>query len=254
MLPGLPGPAMFEGELRIRRGQERATELYMTSSVTILLVDEEPILRRATALLLTGRGGEVSAVATLGEAIALTEQRIFDVAVIDVPVRGPSPGEIREQIRERGLLPRRLVVCLCAPPDRCEAEPFTAILSKPYVFEHLIAAVFGSRGRQRRPARADVFHEPRGAGLSRATRAKRICIAPSALAPAHHRLARMVFAANAEEAATSVELAGSGPASRLRGRRREAGAARAMATDSRRSLSTTFRGPRRAARARRGRE
>jgi CheY-like chemotaxis protein len=207
----------------------------MTSSVTILLVDEEPLLRRATALMLTGRGGEVSAVATLGEAIALTERRIFDVAVIDVPARGPSPGEIVELIRKRGLLPRRLVVCLCVSLDRCEAQPFTAILFKPYVFEHLIAAVFGPSRRQRRPARAEVSREVRASRLSRTARAKRIFIASSALAP-------------------PVDLGSHGLCSRLRGRQRPTGAPRAVTTDSRRSPSMTFRGPQRAARARRGRE
>lgn len=207
----------------------------MTSSVTILLVDEEPLLRRATALMLTGRGGEVSAVATLGEAIALTERRIFDVAVIDVPVRGPSPGEIVEQIRKSGLLPRHLVVCLCVSLDRHEAQPFTTILFKPYVFEHLITAVFGPSRRQRRPARSDVFREARAGRLSRTARAKRIFLASSVLA-------------------LPVDLGSHGPASRLRGRQRQTGAARAVDTDSRRSPSMTFRGPRRAARARRGRE
>jgi DNA-binding response OmpR family regulator len=237
----------------------------MTSSVTILLVDEEPILRRATALMLTDRGGEVSAVATLGEAVALTERRIFDVAVIDVPARGPSPEQILEQFREHGVLPRRVVVCACSPLERGDAEPTAAVISKPYMFEHLLAAVFGPRRRRRRAARAadvsgvasasGVFATARAGGSSRPDWTQRTGAA-SALGPIPRRLAHAPSPNEdtVEEASLALDFASSGRASRLRGRRRSAGAARAQARDCRRALSMTFRGSRRAARARRGRE
>jgi DNA-binding response OmpR family regulator len=126
----------------------------MTSAPTILLVDEEPLLRRATALLLTNRGGRVSSVATLAEAVVLTGEQLFDVAVLDVSPEGPSAAVMLGLLRARGLLPRRFVVCLPGAPQ--EENDFTVVLQKPYPFDTLVAAVFGPE-RARRPARSGVF-------------------------------------------------------------------------------------------------
>ena len=125
----------------------------MTFAVTILLVDEEPLLRRATALLLAERGGKVSAVATMGEAVALAQENVFDVTIIDVGPGGPSPAELLQQLREQGVMPGRLVVCACPPLPSREPPPFTAVIQKPYAFERLLAAVFSAS----RPARSGVF-------------------------------------------------------------------------------------------------
>ena len=126
----------------------------MTSALTILLVDEEPILRSATALLLTNRGGRVSPAATLAEAILLASERSFDVAILDVSPEGPSAAVMVGVLRERGLLPQRFVVCVPAGPH--EAADFTVTLRKPYRFERLLEAVFGP-GRARPQSRSGVF-------------------------------------------------------------------------------------------------
>jgi CheY-like chemotaxis protein len=131
----------------------------MISAPTILLVDEEPILRRATALLLTNRGGRVSPAATLAEAIVLASAQIFDVAVLDVSAEGPSAAVMVELLRARGLLPRRFVVCLPSGPR--EDNDFTVVLEKPYPFELLLDAVFGPP-RARRQVRSGVFTRVRG--------------------------------------------------------------------------------------------
>jgi len=145
----------------------------MTSAVTILLVDEEPLLRRATALLLTDRGGKVSAVATIGEAITLPRQSVFDVAVIDVAPGGPSPAEVFQQLLAFGLAARRVVVCACSPlkgpPEVIAATQRLSVLRKPYPFERLVAAVFGAR---RTSARSTMLARPlrarRGVAAGRA--------------------------------------------------------------------------------------
>jgi CheY-like chemotaxis protein len=224
----------------------------MTSAVTILLVDEEPILRRATALMLTGRGGKVSAVSTLGEAVALTRQQIFDVAVIDISVNGPHPTEIFDQLRERGLLPRRVVVCSCGPLDGHEAQPFTAVIPKPYVFEHLVTAVFGPR-RRRRPSRWGAVYPSRIGGASRTARLNRFPARSAALlSPSSQRLAWVPRGGG--ESATPGVFVRMDRISRLRGKPRETGAERGAPTGARRSPATRLRVKRRAVRARRGRE
>lgn len=148
----------------------------MTSAPTILLVDEEPMLRRATALLLTNRGGRVRSAATLAEAIVLTGEHVFDVAVLDISLKGPSAAVMVSLLRKRGLLPRRFVVCL--PGTAQEENDFMVVLQKPYAFDQLLAAVFGP-GRMRPPARSGVFAPVRAGALvalkptRRATRARR---------------------------------------------------------------------------------
>jgi DNA-binding NtrC family response regulator len=144
----------------------------MTSAVTILLVDEEPLLRRATALLLAQRGGNVSAVATMSDAAALARQRVFDVAVVDVAPGGPSPAEILHQLRELDLLPGRLVVCACPPLASSEPPPFTAVIQKPYAFERLLAAVFNHEEHKTCATRAAVLL-PIRAARSAAARTQR---------------------------------------------------------------------------------
>lgn len=131
----------------------------MISAPTILLVDEEPILRRATALLLTNRGGRVSPAATLAEAIVLASAQLFDVAVLDVSTEGPSAAVMVELLRARGLLPRRFVVCLPSGPR--EDNDFTVVLEKPYPFELLLDAVFGPP-QARSQVRSGVFTRVRG--------------------------------------------------------------------------------------------
>lgn len=144
----------------------------MTSTVSILLLDEEPILRRATALMLNNRGGKVTMASSLEEAIALTEKRIYDVAILDVSPDGPGAVEILKRIRERGLVPRRVVVCQDSPMDRREAQEFSEVLPKPYPFEQLLTAVFGPQSR-RRPTRSGVFPRVRAGAATQLARPRR---------------------------------------------------------------------------------
>lgn len=148
----------------------------MISAPTILLVDEEPILRSATALLLTNRGARVSPVATLAEAVVLLSRESFDVAILDVSPEGPSAAVMVGLLRSRGLLPQRFVVCVPTEPQ--EEVDFTVVLRKPYRFERLLEAVFGPV-RARRQSRSGVFVRGRGSDggqlrlLRRATPARR---------------------------------------------------------------------------------
>jgi CheY-like chemotaxis protein len=126
----------------------------MTSSATILLLDDEPMLRRATTVMLASRGGRVSAAATADEAVALAEARVFDVAIFDVSPAGPSASDVLHRIRAGGLVPRRVIAVTSAPLARREAEQFSEVLTKPYPFDRLLRAVFGS-GRRR--TRSGIF-------------------------------------------------------------------------------------------------
>ena len=134
----------------------------MPSLVSILLVDEEPLMRRATALMLADRGGEVSEAATLDEAVALSRARAFDVAVVDVGSDGPCPDAIIEHLCAAGLTPARVIVCasIQAPAEDAAHGSGAAVIAKPYMFDHLLTAVFG-------PRRALAHHPHARAGATR---------------------------------------------------------------------------------------
>lgn len=137
----------------------------MTSPVTILLLDDEPMLRRATAMLLSGRGGVVTAAATADEAVALSSERLYDVAIFDLSPPGPSAADVLARIRAGGLVPRRVIAVSSAPLD---APAFTAVLGKPYPFDRLLRAVFGRGGRGR--TRSGVFPRASAPQRRRVTR------------------------------------------------------------------------------------
>lgn len=128
----------------------------MTHTPNVLLLDQDHVLRRATALLLSNRGACVAPAATLEEALALARCRIYDVAVIDLSPSLPRAGEILRRLRRDGMVPRRVVLCVDEPIPVEEAGDFSEVLRKPYDFEQLLASIFGQRGA-RRPTRSGIF-------------------------------------------------------------------------------------------------
>ena len=123
---------------------------------TILLFDEEQLMRDATALLLQNRGGKVTKAATLEEALTHLVKKTYDVAVIDLCDASPRCVEILQHMKERACVPRRVIVCTSAPVPRLDAVEFTDVLVKPYPFDRLLDAVFG-RSPARRPSRSGLF-------------------------------------------------------------------------------------------------
>jgi CheY-like chemotaxis protein len=126
------------------------------AALNVLLFDEESVLRRAGALMLGARGAHVVTAADTERLVALTARRIYDVLVLELTERGPSAAALLAKIREKGLLPRRVIVCCTRAMSPVEASAFTQVLVKPYPFQALLSAVFGLANR-RRPTRSGVF-------------------------------------------------------------------------------------------------
>lgn len=122
----------------------------------VLLLDQDPVLRRATALLLSNRGASVSTAATLEDAVALSRQRVYDVALVDLAPSMPRPQEILKRLRGEGMAPRRIVFCAEQASPCDDADDGSDVLLKPYPFERLLSVVFGERGA-RKPTRSGVF-------------------------------------------------------------------------------------------------
>jgi DNA-binding response OmpR family regulator len=122
------------------------------------------MLRKATALMLSNRGGRVSAAATLDEALQYAGRRTYDVAVLDLPGRGGS--ELLARMRERGCVPKKVILCSTVPVSPLDNEGFADVITKPFPFEELLRAVFGRCGpprplRSGAPPRAGLSPRPR---------------------------------------------------------------------------------------------
>jgi CheY-like chemotaxis protein len=127
--------------------------------VTILLLDEEPLLRRATALLLEKLGGQVTPAASADDAAAKCGAHYYDVAILDLAPDGPCAGEVLAGLQAGGLPPRRVIAVTAAPLPSGEASRFAAVVTKPYPFDALVRAVFGAGARRR--TRSGIFERAR---------------------------------------------------------------------------------------------
>jgi DNA-binding response OmpR family regulator len=143
----------------------------MTNLPTILLLDEEYMMREATALLLSNRGGHVTKTATLDEALAELERRTYDVAVIDLHSASSNPTHVLHRIAEKAASPTRVIVCTDQPLSKNEPTGITDVLVKPYPFDRLLTAVFGGRSRtlERRSRSAVMPQSRRSKTLRRST-------------------------------------------------------------------------------------
>ncbi|WP_437306937.1 response regulator [Sorangium sp. So ce388] len=114
----------------------------MTYQPNVLLLDQDHVLRRATALLLCNRGALVSSAATLEEAISLSRERVYDVALIDLAPGTKGAREILGRLRREGTMPRRVVFCADEPLSCDGADDTSEVLLKPYAFGRLLSTIF----------------------------------------------------------------------------------------------------------------
>lgn len=128
----------------------------MTYQPNVLLLDQDPVLRRATELLLCNRGALVSSAATLEEAISLSLQRVYDVALIDLAPGVGGAREVMARLRREGTMPRRIILCADEPISSDGADDVSEVLLKPYAFGRLLSMIFAEQG-PRPSTRSGVF-------------------------------------------------------------------------------------------------
>jgi len=114
----------------------------MTYQPNVLLFDQDHVLRRATALLLCNRGALVSPAATLEEAISLSRERVYDVALIDLAPGAKGAREILGRLRREGTMPRRVIFCADEPVSCDGTDDVSEVLLKPYAFGRLLSTIF----------------------------------------------------------------------------------------------------------------
>jgi CheY-like chemotaxis protein len=221
----------------------------MTNAPNVLLVDQDDVLRQATALLLAHRGAGVSPAATLEEAISLSRKRVHDVALIDISPSMLGAPELLRRLQREGLVPQRIVLSTSVPLSREEAGSFSQVLIKPYPFDQLMTAIFGEAAAgaelQRAPARA-----PRGARPPRAAAAMPRTPPPAVEQP-EPRAASTWVLLRLRRHAGKARLAGrTDLEGRARSARRGWRAGRAWVAGGRARARRVLRSPRRAARGR----
>jgi two-component system response regulator MprA len=108
----------------------------------VLVVDDDPPLRRMLARTLAAEGYEVSVAADGGGALAEAERAAPDVIVLDVAMPAPDGLAVCRRLRSKGLpTPILMLTARDAVPDRVAGLEAGAddYLVKPFAVQELIA-------------------------------------------------------------------------------------------------------------------
>lgn len=104
-------------------------------SSKILVVEDQPIIRRLVRRLLERDGHHVATASSAEEALTIAEGDEFDLLVTDVMMPGASGLELVEQLRRRR--PGLPVLLTSGTDDERELDERTAFVRKPFKVEQL---------------------------------------------------------------------------------------------------------------------
>ncbi|HMY18903.1 MAG TPA: response regulator [Polyangium sp.] len=127
----------------------------MTHVSNILLLDAEDLMREATALLLVNRGAEVTKSASPEEASVQLARQTFEVVIVDVHEDAREITWLRD-IVEKASPSARVIVCTEKPLSPLAGAGIHRVLVKPYAFDRLVEAVFGTPSQHNRGSRLAV--------------------------------------------------------------------------------------------------
>lgn len=106
----------------------------------ILIVEDEPLISMMLEDFLLSVGHRVSAICeTVGEALAAVDSMSFDVAILDVNLKGESVWPVATRLRERSI-PFVLASGghVDPPPPEFLAVP---MIDKPYTIDRVTPAI-----------------------------------------------------------------------------------------------------------------
>ena len=113
----------------------------MTSKRTILIVEDEDIIRNSLSELLTGEGYQVSEAGRVGDAVDLAKETDFDVAICDVQLPDGDGLALLRKLHQRNPHTCILIITAYATVENA-VEAFKAgafdYLVKPVLFEDLL--------------------------------------------------------------------------------------------------------------------
>ncbi|MCY7271111.1 MAG: response regulator [Sphingomonas bacterium] len=112
----------------------------MGNQRNILIVEDEPLISMMLEDFLLSLGHQVAAICeTVGEALAACESPNFDVAILDVNLKGESVWPVAARLREHGI-PFVLASGghVDPPPPEFAAVP---MIDKPYTIDRVTPAI-----------------------------------------------------------------------------------------------------------------
>jgi len=118
--------------------------LLVQSRVQILVVDDEPIVRRSIKMLLEHDGHAVCAVESGEAALEQLAQRKFDLVITDFSMSGMHGGQLAVRIRQ--LIPTQPIIMCTAFVEEYKifgeaSGHVDALLFKPFSFKELREAI-----------------------------------------------------------------------------------------------------------------
>jgi len=117
----------------------------MTSSITILLAEDEPLVSLATSAALEGAGFAVLKAYNGDQAIAMLDRHGREVQGLITDVRlgaGPSGWEVARHARElNSALPIVYISGDCGADWPVEGVPCSAVVAKPFAEVQVITAI-----------------------------------------------------------------------------------------------------------------
>jgi len=123
----------------------------------VLLIDDEPSIRRALAPTLRELGFQVSEAASGEEALQLLRTEVYDAALLDVNMPGIGGLETLRRIRQLAMrLPVLMLTVRGDEEDKVSALDLGAddYVTKPFSTPELVARIRAAVRRFRAPARA----------------------------------------------------------------------------------------------------
>jgi two-component system, OmpR family, KDP operon response regulator KdpE len=123
------------------------------SSATILVVDDEPQIRRVLRSTLSFRGYTISEVATGEEAVELLPKLKPDLVLLDVNLPGMSGVETCRELRRSSDVPIIMLTVRSAERDKVVALDAGAddYITKPFGIEELLARIRAALRRHPSP-------------------------------------------------------------------------------------------------------
>ena len=122
----------------------QTAESAAVGEATVLVVDDEPLVRRTVRRILEGAGHRVVEAAGGVEALELlTAGHGFDVVLLDLTMPGMSGAEVWHKLRERGLAVPVVVISGFAEQEvlRRFGEGLSGLVRKPFTAQQLRVAV-----------------------------------------------------------------------------------------------------------------
>lgn len=124
----------------------------MTSTATLLLVDDEPAVLEIMRHALQAEGFEVTTAASGSEAMARMKERLFDLVVLDLIM--PEKDGIQTLLELRALEPGLPVIVMSGGPllgggdflPLARQLGARAALRKPFLYHELMDSVRGALG------------------------------------------------------------------------------------------------------------